>query len=374
MAGLVPTGWYPNSVSAASGMLYVVNGRSNAGPNPVGCTHNKYNPMHAFACNSGMHYILQLSQAGFLTLPVPRATICASSPTRSPPTTASSRTDPADAKLMAALRKHIKHVIYIVKENRTYDQVLGDLGRGNSDPSLALFGEKVTPNEHALARQFVTLDNFYDTGEVSGEGWPWSTDARETDVGVKQIAMQYAGRGQSYDVEGQNRNINVGIARLADRRKANPVTPDDPDLLPGTNDVGAPDGNEGQKGQGHLWDAAIRAGLTVRNYGFHCDLTRYDPRKPAQVPLLRDPFASKTRVSWPSERVAVKSHRSLFPRLRSALPRFLARARMAARIRGTGEEPQHAGAVAGALHDRPYGQLQGRDRRREHALASGRRQ
>ena len=66
---------------------------------------------------------------------------------------------------------------------------------------------------------FVTLDNFYDSGEVSGNGWPWSTDARETDVGVKQIAMQYAGRGQSYDVEGPNRNINVGLRTLAARRR-----------------------------------------------------------------------------------------------------------------------------------------------------------
>ena len=211
-----------------------------------------------------------------------------------------SRTDPVDARMMAALRKRIKHVIYIVKENRTYDQVLGDLGRGNSDPSLTLFGEKVTPNEHALARQFVTLDNFYDSGEISGNGWPWSTDARETDVGVKTIAMQYAGRGQSYDVEGQNRNINVGIAGLEARRKADPATPDDPDILPGTNDVAAPDGNDGEKGEGHLWNAALRAGLTLRNYGFHADLSRYDPRNPFQVPLLRDPFASKTRVTWPS--------------------------------------------------------------------------
>lgn len=302
VAGLVPTGFYPTSVSAAGDMLYVVNGRSNAGPNLKGCAHNSYEPMKAFACNAGGQYILQLSHAGFLALPVPRAndlrqlsdTVAANNGFRS-------RVDPADAKLMAELKKRIKHVIYIVKENRTYDQVLGDLGRGNSDPWLALFGGKVTPNEHALARQFVTLDNFYDSGETSGNGWPWSTDARETDVGVKQIAMYYAKRGQSYDVEGQNRNINVGIASLADRRAADPATPNDPDLLPGTNDAGAPDGNKGEKGEGHLWDAALRAGLTVRNYGFHLDLTRYDEHNPFQVPLEHMPFDTKTQVSWPSE-------------------------------------------------------------------------
>ena len=301
VAGLVPTGWYPNSVSAAGDMLYVVNGRSDPGANPKGCAHNSYDPMTAFACNAGGHYILQLSHAGFLALPVPAAhdlreltdTVAANNGFRQ-------RTDPADARVMAQLRKRIKHVIYIVKENRTYDQVLGDLGRGNSDPELAMFGEAVTPNQHALARRFVTLDNFRDSGEVSGNGWPWSTDAREADTGVKQIAMQYAGRGQSYDVEGQNRNINVGIARLADRRAADPATPGDPDLLPGTNDVGAPDGNDGEKGQGHLWDAALRAGLSVRNYGFHSDLSRYDSRNPFSVPLDRDPFATKTQVTWPS--------------------------------------------------------------------------
>jgi YVTN family beta-propeller protein len=302
VSGLVPTGWYPNSVSAAGDMLYVVNGRSNIGPNPKACKATPPDLVDPGVCRARNRYILQLSQAGFLSLPVPAAhdprqlthTVAANNGFKS-------RVDPADARVMAELRKRIKHVIYIVKENRTYDQVLGDLGRGNSDPSLALFGETVTPNEHALARAFVTLDNFYDSGEVSGEGWPWSTDARETDVGVKQIPMQYARRGQSYDVEGQNRNINVGLRTLPARRAADPATPDDPDLLPGMGDVGAPDGNKGEKGQGHLWDAALRAHLSVRNYGFHCDLSRYDPRNPYPVPLLHDPFAAKKRVVWPSE-------------------------------------------------------------------------
>jgi len=66
-------------------------------------------------------------------------------------------------------------VIYIVKENRSYDQVLGDLEKGNGDPSLTLFPEAMTPNHHELARRFVTLDNFFDSGEVSGVGWNWST-------------------------------------------------------------------------------------------------------------------------------------------------------------------------------------------------------
>ena len=71
----------------------------------------------------------------------------------------------------------IRHVIYILKENRTYDQIFGDIKEGNGDPSLVMYGEAITPNEHALARQFGLLDNFYDSGEVSGDGHPWSTSA-----------------------------------------------------------------------------------------------------------------------------------------------------------------------------------------------------
>jgi YVTN family beta-propeller protein len=304
VAGLIPTGWYPNSVATSGdgSMLYVVNGRSDPGPNPKGCTGNSFDPTKSSACHASNRYILQLSHAGFLALPTPGMqdlrqltdTVAANNGFRI-------LADPHDAAVMAKLRRRIKHVIYIVKENRTYDQVLGDLGRGNGDPNLTLFGEAITPNEHALARRFVTLDNFYDSGEVSGNGWPWSTEAREVDVGVKQIAMQYAGRGQSYDVEGTNRNINVALSTLAQRRAADPATPDDPDLLPGTADVAAPAAPLGETGRGHLWDAALRARLTLRNYGFYCDLSRYDPRHPNQVPLEHDPFQKGLPVAWAAD-------------------------------------------------------------------------
>ncbi|HEX7849782.1 MAG TPA: hypothetical protein VF485_08640, partial [Sphingomonas sp.] len=72
---------------------------------------------------------------------------------------------------MAEVAKRIKHVVFIVKENRTYDQVLGDLEVGNGDPSLAILGEALSPNHHSMARDFVTLDNFYDSGEQSSTGW-----------------------------------------------------------------------------------------------------------------------------------------------------------------------------------------------------------
>jgi len=115
--------------------------------------------------------------------------------------------DLRDTATMNFLRSHIQHVIYIVKENRTFDQVLGDLTNGaNGDPTLAIFGRRITPNFHRISTDFVTLDNFFDTGEVSGNGWPWSTAARETDWNEKMIPMNYTfgvNRGDApYDAEG----------------------------------------------------------------------------------------------------------------------------------------------------------------------------
>jgi YVTN family beta-propeller protein len=291
VAGLIPTGWYPNSVavSADGAMLYVVNGRSNPGEHKDGCTVNDPIPSKVNECRSRNSYILQLSHAGFLALPTPADqdlrqltdTVAENNAFRV-------RTDPRDQALMAELRRRIRHIVYVIKENRSYDQVLGDLDRGNGDRSLTLFGEAITPNQHALARQFVTLDNFHASGEVSGNGWPWSTEARETDIGVKALPMLSAGRGSSYDVEGTNRGVNVAIGTLQGRRDANPATPNDPDLLPGTADVAAPAAPGGKRG-GRLWDAALRAHLTVRNYGFYCD-------SPFPLLLEREPFKATPKV------------------------------------------------------------------------------
>ncbi len=96
----------------------------------------------------------------------------------------------------------IKHVIYIIKENRSYDQVFGDLGVGNADPSLTMYGEAITPNEHKLARQFGVLDNFYDSGEVSGDGHVWSNAAISSDYNEKTWQQSYRGRERPYDYEG----------------------------------------------------------------------------------------------------------------------------------------------------------------------------
>lgn len=308
--GLLPTGWYPNSVSLdkTGTLLYVINGKSNAGPNPGACRDTlSIAPGSLSACSGRNRYVWQLTKAGLLTMPVPQLNLNALTRqvarNNNFPAVKKAEEDNDTASMRFLQSGPIKHVIYIVKENRTYDQLLGDLEVGDGDPHLTLFPEAITPNHHALARQFVTLDRFFDSGEVSGDGWNWSTAARATDFVEKTVPVNYAGRGLDYDFEGTNRNINVGLATASERKDANPLTPDDPDLFPGATDVAAPDGPSGEVGAGYLWDAALRKGLTVRNYGFFGDLTRYflPATNPAFIPVVRDPFAQRQRQFFPAK-------------------------------------------------------------------------
>jgi DNA-binding beta-propeller fold protein YncE len=303
VVGLIPTGWYPTSISLNrdGSMLYVVNGKSNAGPNPKGC-RNEFNILSK--CGSANQYILQQVKGGFLSLPRPDA---AELKRLTEQVAANNHfvSAPPVAPVFSFLRSKIKHVIYIVKENRTYDQILGDLEKGNGDPKLTLFKEPVTPNHHQLARQFVTLDNFFDSGEVSGNGWNWTTAARATDNVERTVVMNYGRRGFTYDFQNLNRNINIGAGNVEARKAENPANaglPDAEDQLPGPADVDAPDGPEDEPGAGYLWDSALRSGLTVRNYGFFCDDLRYaEPKEsPSAVPLLHDPASSGTRVAFPA--------------------------------------------------------------------------
>jgi YVTN family beta-propeller protein len=303
--GLIPTGWYPSDVAvgAAGKTLYVINSKSVPGPNPGNCLG------YGAPCQPGSpikqvvqnEYILNLAKAGFLVVPTPSGETLDALTERVAKNNAfdGGDADARDDSVMDALRERIHHVIYIVKENRTYDQILGDLRVGNGDPALAEFPRKTTPSLHALAEQFVTLDNFFDSGEVSGNGWPWSTSARESDHSAKMLPVNYAGRGGSYDWEGTNRNVNVGLTGVA-RIAADPLlaaptlfpSGPDPDLFPGVGNPAAPDGPDGEVQQGYLWDAALRHGLSVRNYGFFIDLTRYSSATgPLQIPKDRAPFA-----------------------------------------------------------------------------------
>jgi DNA-binding beta-propeller fold protein YncE len=291
--GLIPTGWYPTAVTASrdGDRLFVVNGKSNAGANPGACRDTTALGRSLAGCFARNRFVWQLEQAGLLSLPMPDARTLARlswQVAENDHFAAARRKSKADA-LMDYLRRRIKHVIYVVKENRSYDQVLGDLDRGNGDPSLVLLGAALTPNHHRLARDFVTLDAFFDSGETSNNGWMWSTAARSTDFVEKEAPINSAGRGLPNDSEGVNRGINVALPP-----EKRPLA--DPDELPGPADIAAPDAADGAAGAGYLWDGALKAGVSLRNYGFFGDFTIYDARRADAAPLLRQPFAEHRPV------------------------------------------------------------------------------
>jgi YVTN family beta-propeller protein len=307
--GLVPTGFYPNavSVSARGERLFVAHGKSPTGPNPGGPWSDKPKGYRAIDPGLQNQYAPQLTHGGLLSFPVPaketleRLTAQSLANNRMVRADEGARSSPG---IFTALLGSVKHVIYVIGENRTYDQLLGDVTGADGDPKLVLWGEAITPNHHQLARTFTTYDRFFDSGGVSGDGWQWSVSGRSTDVAEKAIPVEYAGRGaHTYDWEGANRGINVGLPSLAQRTAWNPKTPSDPDLLPGTADVGAIDGPD-VGGRGFLWDVALAAGRTVRNYGVFCEDYRYGlpGDDPARVPPIAMPWESKTRVAFPTAR------------------------------------------------------------------------
>lgn len=305
VAGLVPTGWYPSAVvtSRDGRRIFVVNRKSPPGPTPHGCVpklaKTKTQPD---ACGPANQYIFQLEKAGLLQFPAPApkalvaTTLLVADNIGLSNAPARAR---AEARMML-VRARIKHVIFIVKENRTYDQVLGDLPVGNGDPALAILGARLSPNHHALAQEFVTLDNFYDSGEQSSTGWTWTTAGRVPDLLEKTAPVNYASRGLAYEAEEMDRNIATALDSAA-RRKVDPRIPDDPDLLPGAALLNAPDGDDDEPGHGFIWDAALRAGLSVRNYGFS-DASIYDADKPGAVPLIRDPAKERHLIYTSADR------------------------------------------------------------------------
>ena len=156
----------------------------------------------------------------------------------------------------------IRHVVYVIRENRTYDQVLGDLPRGNGDPALTIFGRDVTPNAHALAESFVLLDNLYCDAEVSADGHNWSMGAYATDFVEKLWPPDYGSKGFDYWFEGNDANA-----------------------FP-TN--------------GYLWDAAARAGLSLRNYGeFVGVAAEMEPTKIALSEGMEGALAGNTCPFYP---------------------------------------------------------------------------
>lgn len=321
VVGLVPTGWYPNSVSVSpdGSTLYIVNSKSVETPNSLNCRYAPAGtPGDGFgsACNNvfaqsggGNQYAWQNEYAGFLTLPVPKkfdlfwltAQVAQNNGF-------DFHLSGRDQETMAHLRHNIQHVIYIIKENRTFDQVLGDLTNGaNADPTLTQFPSVLTPNFHNFANNFVTFDNFDDTSMVSFDGWQWSLAARTLDINEKCVPVNYGKGGCNYDSEGTSRNINVALTGTAARKAWQPLYPPDPNLLPGNANEMEADGPEGEQGLGYLWDAALRAGLTVRNYGFYLDLG-------ADAVLNFPPTLTNPCGATPPIQVAFPAHRSLLTR------------------------------------------------------------
>jgi DNA-binding beta-propeller fold protein YncE len=323
---LIPTGWYPSAVatSAGGGRVFVVNRKSPPGANPNGCLPE----VAAYrgqpnACGAANQYIYQLEKAGLVQFPLPGGEALAATTMQVAQNIGlpGAKDRAAAEARMAAIRQRIRHVVFIIKENRTYDQVLGDLDIGNGDPHLAILGGALSPNHHRLARQFVTLDNFYDSGEVSATGWSWSTAARATDLLEKTTPVNYAGRGLAYEAEEADRFV-YAQQTPAERHATNPKLSTDPDLLAGPALVAAPDPEDDDKpNEGYLWDAAIRAGLSVRNYGF-ADASIYDVGAPGFVPVVRDPFKEQRRIYTPGDRLLASRSDPYFRGFDQKLPDY----------------------------------------------------
>ena len=317
VAGLIPAGYQPNAITLSNDgkHAYVADGKGVTGPNPGLTYFNQQDPNQ---------YVEELQKSYLQSFPIPnhgQLEFLTKQVAKNNGFIA--RLSHQEEDLIHELQHRIKHIIYIVKENRTYDQLMGDLDRGNGDPNLVDFGEAITPNFHALVRQFVDLDNFYNTGDVSGDGHVWSFAGRENDLSTIGIPQNYSGRGVSYDSEGQNRDVNVGLATAAERQKFNPINPSDPDLLPGTADVGAVDG-PGDNGiqKGYIWDAIVRAGKTFRNYGYHCDQAPYFLPNGLATPLERDPYSKSLRVAFPSRTTLINDTDPYFRSFDTAFPDF----------------------------------------------------
>jgi DNA-binding beta-propeller fold protein YncE len=199
VSGFIPTGWYPTAVASTPDGKRILIGSGKGlgtGPNHVS------RPISKDVQSGFEHHGNNLSGLlSFVDTPT-RAKlseytkqVIENSPYRDE---LLSKTDFKGATVVpteAGKRSAIEHVLYIIKENRTYDQVFGDIAKGNGDPSLVLFGRDVTPNHHAIAEQFVLLDNLYCNGEVSQDGHPWSTAAYATDFDERAWTLSYSKRG-----------------------------------------------------------------------------------------------------------------------------------------------------------------------------------
>ena len=211
MRGYLPTGWYPTAVAGLARRQASLRderqGQPDAQPQRRARRGSEGPPRHLYPLDHRGHRL----EGG---------------PTRRPDE-ARGDDGPGLCERGARGRPHgrikrayrnpgIRHAIYIVKENRTYDNVFGDLPQGNGDASLTLFGREVTPNQHALAERFGLLDNFHVCAEVSADGWNWSTSGMANEHTARNVPYNYSGRGRQYDYEGENNGVAVDLVGLPD--------------------------------------------------------------------------------------------------------------------------------------------------------------
>ncbi len=270
--GFVPTGWYPTAARVLKdNRLLVFNGRglrsfpNPGGPKPV----TGDSPVHQGVKSDEYVGRIQIGSISIID-PLDKEKLAeytkltyANSPYRDE-LLDGVKDIPAGNPIPArpGVKGPIQHVVYILKENRTYDQVLGDIGIGNSDPSLCLFGEKYSPNHHKLAREFVLLDNFYVNADVSADGHNWSTAAIAPDYVQRMWPNSYGGRRKKYDYEGG-----------------------EPAALPPA---------------GYLWTNAASAGISMRNYGFWVETRKERAADGTWVARVKDPTLAKvTNMKYP---------------------------------------------------------------------------
>ncbi|NLN90551.1 MAG: bifunctional YncE family protein/alkaline phosphatase family protein [candidate division WS1 bacterium] len=283
--GFIPVGCYPTSVRISpEGRVFVANGKGSVGSSPNAEVADDFLVSEG---NLGIaEYIGGLYRGSISVFdfpsPVDMARLSATAYQCSPlqPAAAVRETSlrPDDSPIPATVGdpSPIRHCVYIVKENRTYDQVLGDDPRGNGDPRLCIFGREVTPNHHALAEEFVLLDNFYVESEVSADGHEWTMGAYATDFVERTWPVTYGGRGTGRSPEGRS----MGLGYPSE----------------GNFDIATPKG-------GYLWDRCREAGVSYRSYGEFINNGR-TPEDPGttDVEALQDhfdPFFRSYDLSYP---------------------------------------------------------------------------
>ncbi len=232
--GFIPTEWYPSALSIAGNSLLIATAKGeSSGPN------NMQGTLKGERKRKEHPYIPTLIGGSIQRLSLADIDKNLAAYTHQVEEDNLLRADPGKFAF-AAGNNPIRHVIYVLKENRTYDQILGDLPTGDGDPSLTMYGADITPNQHKLALQFGVLDNFYDSGEVSGDGHLWSTASTTSDYNEKNWPIAYRSKERTYDSGGS--------------------VADEYPLEQGIPDVDDP-------ATGFLWDNLARRGLTYRIYG-----------------------------------------------------------------------------------------------------------